>query len=1300
MIQDKIGYMWFGTYSGLDRYDGISFRSYKNIPGDTSSLINAFVQCLLEDKAGNLWIGTTNGLEKFDRSIEKFTHFNLFDEDEANEWNNNIFSICEDQYGYLWLGTGDGLNKFDPATGNFTHFRNDRANINSLVNNVINVILEDSRGDLWIGTGNGLDKYIHETASFIHVWQDSLYREGYYDGGIRNKYKINAMYEDIDGRLWIGTQEGLLELNYDRDKFTLYEYDPENSQSISFYATTSICKEDNISLWIGTWNGLNLFNKSTKKFSRIYHNNKVITSLSHNSIASVFRERSGTLWVSTYGGGVNKVNRTTYPFKQYSEQTWRESKRFSSASIMNMSTARDGSIWLATPTGLLNFNPYQEIFQNYKITQNIRSVKEDKKGNLWIGINNSSGRGLIKFEKNGKIINITDSSDNKFPWLVNQIIEDNDSTLWICTGDQGGIVKVNTHTNRFTIVYKSVTTINTIYKEKTGLIWIGTRENGLLSFDPVKNKITNHFLSNHHNSQSISGNSVITIFPEDDYNLWLGTNMGLNKFNKNKKSFIHFTELDGLPHNWVYLIFKDSKKNLWLSTHKGITKFNPSTKTFSNYDVLHGLIAADRVGVGCQTENGEIYLDSPGGLTRFHPDSILDNHYIPPIVITNVIVVDKSIPLKDTLDLPFSSDHLYIEFAALSYIRPEKNLYAYKLEGIDKDWIHSGTRRSATYTNLNPGEYIFKVKGSNNDGIWNEAGASIRLIIHPPWWQTAWAFTGYGILALLFIYSIRMYDLKRQRLKHQLELEHEHAEKLEEVDRIKSRFFANISHEFRTPLTLIQGPVEQILSNNLNEKINKNANLIKNNANNLLNLINQLLDLSKIDSGRLQLNSARLNITSFIKGITMSFESLAILNSVKLQLNLPSEEIQGCIDSEKLHTILKNLLSNAFKFTPAGGKIEVSAKQNLNDEVEIVVSDNGIGMSDEERKKIFDRFYQVNSNHTLEHGGTGIGLAIAKELVELHKGQISVKSNLNLGTEFKITLPLGCQHLDPSEIVESDDLPLIKKIEINESDLVHTSNKYQDKNVNYSNKNIILIVEDNVDVREFIKDSLGSDYEYCEAENGETGLKKAYDIIPDLIISDIMMPKMNGNDMTRKLKSDQKTSHISIILLTAKSGQENKIKGLETGADEYLIKPFSVKELQIRVCNLLNQRKRLQEKIIRGDLSNIKDEKKLSSIDEKFIIRIKEVIEKHLSEEEFSIEAFAKEIGMSRTQLHRKIKALVGKSASQYVRSIRLNKAKKMIEEKKGNISEIAYSVGFSSPSYFTHCYKEEFGHPPKEIKK
>ena len=726
VIQDKTGYLWFGTYSGLDRYDGSKFKSYKNIPGDSLSITNGFVQCLIEDKNGNLWIGTSNGLDKFDHSTETFSHFYPFEKVGVNEWNNNIFSIQEDQNGLLWIGTGDGLCLFDPSTEKFTHFIHDRLDSTSISHNVILSILLDRSGCLWIGTGNGLDKYNRERGTFINYWGNSVELEGYYDGGIHNKYRVEALFEDDENTLWICTKDGLLELNSDRNKFTLYEHDSKNASTVSYYATSSICEENQNALWIGTWNGLNLFDKRTKKFTRYYHKDKELTSLSHNSISGVLRERSGTLWVTTYGGGVNKVNRTTYPFKQYPEQLWKRTDQFSSASIMSMDKAKDGSIWLSTPTGLMNFDPILENFRYNKITKNIRFVKEDGKGNLWLSMNHSAGRGLIKYEKSGRTINVTDSSGNKILWLINKIVEYNDSTFWACTSDMGGIIKINTFTNKFKIVYSSATTINTIYCDKDGLIWAGTRENGLLCFDPLQNKIINHFLSEPRNPRSISGNSIIKIFEDQKDNFWLGTNMGLNKFDRVKKTFKNYTETDGLPHNWIYLIFEDGKNNLWISTLKGISKFNPRTEVFNNYDVLYGLVAADRNGVGCQTDEGEIYLDSPAGLTRFHPDSIRDNPYIPQIVITNVSISGSSVNIVEEMTLNYFENNLSFEFAALSYIRPEKNKYAYWLEGKDENWVYAGTQRYASYMNLEPGEYTFRVKGSNNDGIWNEEGASIR----------------------------------------------------------------------------------------------------------------------------------------------------------------------------------------------------------------------------------------------------------------------------------------------------------------------------------------------------------------------------------------------------------------------------------------------------------------------------------------------------------------------------------------------------------------------------------------------
>ena len=443
---------------------------------------------------------------------------------------------------------------------------------------------------------------------------------------------------------------------------------------------------------------------------------------------------------------------------------------------------------------------------------------------------------------------------------------------------------------------------------------------------------------------------------------------------------------------------------------------------------------------------------------------------------------------------------------------------------------------------------------------------------------------------LSFIF-IKTYDLKRQRLKHQLELEHEHTEKLQEVDRMKSRFFANISHEFRTPLTLIIGPAEQILSEKQKDNITKNANLIKKNANNLLNLINQLLDLSKLDSGKLELNASKHNMVPFIKGMVMSFESLATMKSIKLSLDVPSENIMIYFDREKMEVILKNLLSNAFKFTTNGNEISVTVAATGLSNIDIKVRDTGIGISNEELPKIFDRFYQGNSAHTREYGGTGIGLSLVKELVELHHGNITVDSKLGTWTEFIITLPLGKDHLAANEIVESTEQSYFENIIVDKNECVHSQNNNINSEIINTNKNIILVVEDNADVREFIKDSLGDEYHFEEAENGEEGIKKAEELIPDLIISDIMMPKMDGNDMTRKLKSDHKTSHIPIILLTAKSGQENRIEGLETGADDYLTKPFDAKELHIRIKNLINLRKKLQEIYSTDKIASLQNQK-------------------------------------------------------------------------------------------------------------
>jgi signal transduction histidine kinase/DNA-binding response OmpR family regulator len=620
------------------------------------------------------------------------------------------------------------------------------------------------------------------------------------------------------------------------------------------------------------------------------------------------------------------------------------------------------------------------------------------------------------------------------------------------------------------------------------------------------------------------------------------------------------------------------------------------------------------------------------------------------------------------------------------------------LEGFDQHWIHTDAKnRNITYTNLEPGEYTLKVKGSNNDGIWNEAGTSLKIIISPPWWSTWWSYILYGfVMVIVFTLSTRIY-LNRQRLNTQLVLEHDHALKLEEVDKMKSNFYANISHEFRTPLMLILGPAEKLLSKLKDEDGQKQIGLIKGNAKRLLNLINQLLDLSRLEAGRLKLNASLGNISQFVKGLTMEFESIAEQRDISLKIIMEKDDIEAYFDREKMEKIITNLLSNAFKFTPAGGRITVLMKETILNQVEIIVRDSGIGIPKSELPKIFDRFYQVDGSITREHEGTGIGLALTKELVELHKGNIFIDSVEGHWTEVKLSIPLGKEHLSESDIIEPSDYELRKVDSL--ADFLKTDEEADEgMSEHLIDKTIVLIVEDNPDVRDFVRDALKDTYHVEEAANGEQGLRRAEKIIPDLIVSDIMMPKMDGYEMTRRLRQDERTSHIPIILLTAKSDKDSKLQGLGLGADDYLIKPFDSDELLARIKNLIETRKMLQEKFGSGTEVLQKPAKAtISYLDEQFLNRVIMVIEEHLSEEEFSIEEFGKDVGMSRSQIHRKLKALTGKSTSLYLRTVRLAKAKQMIEQKKGNISDICYAVGFSSPAYFSRCFKEEFGYAPSE---
>ncbi|MGB8319149.1 MAG: two-component regulator propeller domain-containing protein [Ignavibacteriaceae bacterium] len=1316
MIQDKAGYLWFGTYNGVDRYDGNGFTSYKHEPGNPNSINSGSVQALCEDKDGNMWIGTSLGLDMLDPATGNFSHFVLHPSQKGIDFSNYILSICEDKSGILWIGTGDGLNKFEKTTGKFTTFINDSTDTGSLSNNYIHALLVDKEETLWIGTGNGLDKLDRKNGKFIHYWHDPKNQDGSvkidWDNSIEYSltYQINSIYEDNSSMIWLCTNgEGLIEVNPKDGAYTTYKHnlkDPESLTSLTSDNIESISEDHAGIYWIGTkYNGLNTFNKQTNKFTHYYHNDYDPGSLSINMILAINCERSGTIWITTFNG-LNKINRKEFPFTQYNniENSW--DKSFGTgASVIN---SNNGKLWVQTGNGeILKFDPeinsFMPQFNSYKTGMNY--IAEDKKENIWIKSNTG---GIYLKGKNGQITRIKYSSGEEFNQQVYCIYTPpSNDTAWVGTLE-GGIFFISKRSKIISLINSFNTSIKCIYKDSFGLLWAGTKDAGLIRYNISRKKFI-LLKSDENNPRSISGDLITAIYEDKKRDVWFGTNIGLNKYIRPTNSFIHYTEIEGLPNNLIFAIQGDAQGNLWFSTNKGISKLNPETGEIKNYDISYGFTSNRFYFNGCETENGEIYFGGPGGITRFNPDSIKDNPYIPPIVITSFRIFDKPVPFGNKIKLPYDKNFLSFGFAALNYLSPERNQYAYKMEGIDRDWVYSGNKHNVSYTNLPPGEYTFNIKGSNNDGVWNETGTSISIIISPPWWKTNWAYISYGLVLFLTLYGLRRYELNKVELKDKIKMDAVLFKEKEEADKMKSSFFANISHEFRTPLTLILGPAEKINSLSSTDIV-KDSGIIKRNSKRLLQLVNQLLDLSKLEAGKLKLEASKNNIVSFVKGIALSFESLSEEKDITLKILSEKEFIEVYFDKEKMMKILSNILSNAFKFTQGDGKITVEIVEN-DKNVEIRIRDTGIGVPKEEIPKLFDRFYQVDSSFTKEYEGTGIGLALTKELVELHHGTISVESEMghpaNIATswtEFTICFPLGKDHLKEEEILtearaEKSEIRIDEEGNFLPKDVNGKPTEEIELNYLKYDKTIILVVEDNYDMREYIKESLDSNYIIEEAVNGEQGIRKAIKIIPDLIISDMMMPKMDGNEMTRILKNDEKTSHIPIIILTARSGQENKLEGLQTGADDYLTKPFDIKELQVRIENLTSIRKKLQEKFSRIENKTLKtEEKKLTGIDEKFMFKVMDIIEKHISEEDFNIEDFCSEVGMSRTQLHRKLKALTGKSASLYIRSVKLSKAKRMIEEQKGNISEIAYSVGFSSPAYFTKCFKEEFGYPPSSI--
>lgn len=1349
ILQDRKGFLWFGTEDGLNKYDGYKFTIYKRDPNSAKTLSVNHIYCLYEDHQGFLWVGTYLGLNRFDVDSETFRSYLHEPENPRSLSHNVVKSILEfpKGSGKLWVGTqGGGVNYLDSRNETFRHYRHDPQTPGSLDSDRVLVCYEDYQGVMWVGTDKGLNRYNPESETFQHYHNDP-YEPKSISGG-----DISSIYEDQHNTLWLGTHGGGLN-RFDRESETFqhYQHDPQNPASLSHNWVDAISEDKSGILWISTRNGLNLFDPANEVFHHVKHEPSNPWGMRSTTVKVIYRDNAGELWLAPLDRGVCRLKQESSIFRHFKHIPDNPMSLIGNK-VNCFSEDRLGMIWVGSYTDGLNlfdrrtstFQPIQHNPGNPQsfISKNAGVIYEDHQGTVWVGTNKV---GLNRYDRKNETFQQF-MPDQKPSGLSGETIlsiyeaTTKPGVLWVGTFDKG--------LNRFDVQSEtfrhyrhdpqnpesiSDNDISCIYEgpSEPGVLWIGTYKGGLNRFDPESEKFR-HYRYDPQNPRSLSSDLIFAIHEDRTGILWVGTgDGGLNSFDRQTGSFVRYGESEGLPSSCIFGILEDDRGNLWIGTANGISRFNPRNSTFKNYNARDGLQGSQfNQSAYLKLNSGEMVFGGNNGFNIFHPDSVKDNPYVPPVVFTGLkryntegsgggAVEERGISEKKKVELSYEENIFTVEFAALNFRIPEKNQYSYRLEGFNEQWIQLGTKHDITFTNLDAGEYTLRVKGSNNDGIWNEEGAALKIIVHPPWWKTWWAYSFYALVIGAALYGIRRFELNRQRLKQE-------AQSLAEVDRLKSRFFANISHEFRTPLTLILGPLAKLTSRVNDRESREDLGMMQRNANRLLQLINQLLDLSKLEGGRMKLQAGPENIVPLLRGLTTSFESLAIQKGIDLQFHTAAEEIIVYVERDKIEKILINLLSNAFKFTSDGGAISVTVDTSLNPPptgglnespfegglrgmLQITVSDTGSGIPAEHLDKIFDRFYQVadslqgDSKYTRATGGTGIGLALTKELVELHHGAISVSSEPGKGTAFVIRLPLGKEHLQEDEIVYDGghliaDTPYRRpdaEKEITIVDQAAETVELTPAPPPSEKSGTILIVEDNPDMRAYMRGHLENDHRIIEAENGVEGLKLARKSTPALIISDVMMPEMDGFQFCEKIKADVRTSHIPVILLTAKASGESKIEGLETGADDYLTKPFDAKELLVRVKNLIEQRRRLTERFQR-DLKVQPKDITVTSVDELLLQKVIHIVDENMANDDFDTATLARQAGISRGHLNSKLRALTNCTSREFVRTLRLKRAAQLLEQDFGNVTEVAYEVGFNSPAHFSKVFRGHFGVVPK----
>jgi len=1199
LLQDRQGFMWFGARYGLNKYDGAKMTVYTYDPDNPNSISNNYAWNLFEDNMGTLWICTWGGgLNKFDPVSETFTRYQ-HDENNPNSLSNdNVWSIYQDSTGLLWVATEGGLNQFDPVTETFIHHQHDPKKPNSLSHNTVTLISEDKTGFLWIGTyGGGLNQFDPTTQTFTAYQHD-----GNNPNNLSNDF-IWTVYKDSAGMLWIGTEGGLNQFDPIKKTFLHYQHDKANLNSLSHNTVISIYEDNTGSLWVGTYGGgLNQFNRKTNQFIRYQNDARFPNSLSDNIVWFINGDVTNTLWIGT-SNGVSKYDSGSHQFTYYQHNP-KESNSLSDNLVTALYEDENNILWIGTQGGGLNqFDRLNNMWRHYRhednnphslSDNNIVAIHPDPNGTLWLG---TQGGGLNQFEASKKRFIRYQHEPNNPNSLNSDVIIDSDvdskGNVWVGM-DGGGLDKFEPSSKTFTHYTHNGDNSNSlvsdwvkaVYVDSSDSVWIGA-DGGLSRFNPNAQQFTN-YRPNPQDLNSLSNDTVNTIYEDSQGIIWIGTNDGLNKLVLLNQTFTVYRKKQGLSGNSVLGILEDNHGYLWISTNKGLSKFDPKTNLFRNYDQRDGLQGNLFVFHSTfKSKSGELFFGGLNGFNAFYPDKLNDNPYISPLFLTDFqlfnqpIIVGDDSPLKQHINfakqilLSYKQSVFSFEFAALNYRSSDKNQYAYMMEGVDREWVTvDSSRRFATYTQLAPGDYTFKVKASNNDGLWNKKGIAINVIIWPPWWKTWYAQILYVVAILGSI--IGLFIIQQRKLEQTRAIN----ERLQETDKLKDEFLANTSHELRTPLNGIIGLAESLLdgvAGQFSEKANTNLTMIISSAKRLSSLINDILDFSKLKHKQLELQIKPVSLRETVEIILTLSRTLVGQKSIKLINAIAPNLPNAYADENRLQQILYNLVGNAIKFTEKG-QIHISATV-VKHNIKISVSDTGIGLPKNKLNRIFKSFEQADGSTARKYGGTGLGLTVTKQLVELQGGKIWVESTIGIGSQFHFTLPISESQWVPSSPVNSLSLSKIHQLDIEREQLETQTRSQQNQNMEQLETQTrfqqeqneeqfkLLIVDDEPVNLQVLNNYLSlQNYYVVQANSGAEALQlieKGFQ--PDAVLLDVMMPKMTGYEVTKKLRETWSEDQLPIVLLTAKNQIEDIVMGLESGANDYITKPFSKKELIARM---------------------------------------------------------------------------------------------------------------------------------------